>query len=286
MPARAGAVRPRLTSSGVRAAVRGLARILHATPVEQGMAPLEGRPGRSSAGRWRRSRQSCASARQRPSSTSTTGRSSSWRSTRLTTGTPPRWRTRWSATSWSRCRPRTRGQLVMGVAMAVGQMVREAYGELPASAGEPLDVLRELGAALRTATEPEPALQADVTMNALKRAADAPARRRRGGGRHGAGRRRGVRSGPASRGSCSQTRNWPSGPSRNSESGRPTTDVGGGGEVPAELITQRSQVQILPPLQEKPGQGRSPGKPRDRLWHQCPQNIGTRCTRLGGTGLP
>lgn len=62
------------------------------------------------------------------------------------------------------------GQLVMGLAMAVGQMVREVYGELPASAGEPLDALGELGAALRTATEPEPALQAAVTLETLSTA--------------------------------------------------------------------------------------------------------------------
>jgi len=37
------------------------------------------------------------------------------------------------------------GQLVMGLAMAVAQMVREAYDKLPTSAGEPLDALCELG---------------------------------------------------------------------------------------------------------------------------------------------
>jgi hypothetical protein len=58
-------------------------------------------------------------------------------------------------------------QLVMGLAMAVGQLVREACGELPASAGEPLDALCELGAALRAATEPHQRLQADVTLEAL-----------------------------------------------------------------------------------------------------------------------
>lgn len=62
------------------------------------------------------------------------------------------------------------GQLVMGLAMAVGQMVREAYGELPASAGEPLDALGELGAALRAATEAEPALLAEITLEALSTA--------------------------------------------------------------------------------------------------------------------
>lgn len=40
-------------------------------------------------------------------------------------------------------------QLVMGLSMAVGQLVREAYGGLPASIGEPLDALCEFGAALR-----------------------------------------------------------------------------------------------------------------------------------------
>jgi phage-related tail fiber protein len=44
---------------------------------------------------------------------------------------------------------RDASQLVMGLAMAVGQLVREIYGELPAAAGEPLDALCELGAALR-----------------------------------------------------------------------------------------------------------------------------------------
>lgn len=59
------------------------------------------------------------------------------------------------------------GQLVMGLAMAVGQMVREAYGELPAAAGQPLDALCQLGAALRAATEPHEALVADVTLQTL-----------------------------------------------------------------------------------------------------------------------
>jgi predicted transcriptional regulator len=62
------------------------------------------------------------------------------------------------------------GQLVMGLAMAVGQMVREAYGELPASAGEPLDALGELGAALRVATEAERGLLAEVTLETLSTA--------------------------------------------------------------------------------------------------------------------
>jgi hypothetical protein len=62
------------------------------------------------------------------------------------------------------------GQLVMGLAMAVGQMVREAYGELPASAGEPLDALGELGAALRAATQPESGLHAEVTLEVLSTA--------------------------------------------------------------------------------------------------------------------
>lgn len=59
------------------------------------------------------------------------------------------------------------GQLVMGLAMAVGQMVREVYGELPVSAGEPLDALGELGAALREATAAEPALHAEVSLGTL-----------------------------------------------------------------------------------------------------------------------
>lgn len=62
------------------------------------------------------------------------------------------------------------GQLVMGLAMAVGQVVREAYGELPASAGEPLDALGELGAALRDATDAEPALLAQVSLETLSTA--------------------------------------------------------------------------------------------------------------------
>ena len=62
------------------------------------------------------------------------------------------------------------GQLVVGLAMAVGQMIREAYGELPASAGKPLDALGELGAALREATAAEPALLADVSLETLSTA--------------------------------------------------------------------------------------------------------------------
>jgi hypothetical protein len=59
------------------------------------------------------------------------------------------------------------GQLVMGLAMAVGQMVREAYGELPASAGEPLDALGELGAALRASTKAQPDLSVEATLETL-----------------------------------------------------------------------------------------------------------------------
>jgi hypothetical protein len=58
-------------------------------------------------------------------------------------------------------------QLVMGLAMAVGQIVREAYGDLPAAAGEPLDALFELGAALRAATEQQDLLQVGVTLETL-----------------------------------------------------------------------------------------------------------------------
>lgn len=35
--------------------------------------------------------------------------------------------------------------------MAVDQLVREAFGELPAAAGEPLDAIAEFGIALRDA---------------------------------------------------------------------------------------------------------------------------------------
>lgn len=62
---------------------------------------------------------------------------------------------------------RDAAQLVMGLAMAVGQIVREAYGELPAAVGEPLDALCELGAALQAAAEPHEGLQAAVTMETL-----------------------------------------------------------------------------------------------------------------------
>jgi hypothetical protein len=58
-------------------------------------------------------------------------------------------------------------QLVMGLAMAVGQIVREAYGDLPAAAGEPLDALCELGAALRAATEQQDLLLVGVTLETL-----------------------------------------------------------------------------------------------------------------------
>lgn len=61
-------------------------------------------------------------------------------------------------------------QLVMALAMAVGQLVRETFGELPASAGEPLDALGELGDALRSATGGEGALQAEVTLETLSTA--------------------------------------------------------------------------------------------------------------------
>lgn len=62
------------------------------------------------------------------------------------------------------------GQLVIGLAIAVGQMVREAYGELPASTGELLAALGELGAALRAATQPETDLQVEVTLETLSTA--------------------------------------------------------------------------------------------------------------------
>jgi hypothetical protein len=46
-------------------------------------------------------------------------------------------------------------QVVMGLAMAVGQLIRQPYGELPASAGQPLDALCELGSAVRDAANPQ-----------------------------------------------------------------------------------------------------------------------------------
>jgi hypothetical protein len=61
-------------------------------------------------------------------------------------------------------------QLVMGLAMAVGQLVREAYGELPASAGEPLDALGELGASLVAALESHQGLRAELTLETLSTA--------------------------------------------------------------------------------------------------------------------
>lgn len=59
------------------------------------------------------------------------------------------------------------GQLVMGLAVAVGQMVREVYGDLPAAVGEPLDALCQLGSALRDATAVDEALPAEVTLQTL-----------------------------------------------------------------------------------------------------------------------
>ena len=58
-------------------------------------------------------------------------------------------------------------RLVMGLVMAVGQMVREVYGDLPASVGEPLDALCELGAALRTATQTSEVREGEVTLQTL-----------------------------------------------------------------------------------------------------------------------
>lgn len=54
--------------------------------------------------------------------------------------------------------------------MAVGQMEHEAYGELPAYAGEPLNALGELGAALREATATGPVLLAEVSLGTLSTA--------------------------------------------------------------------------------------------------------------------
>jgi hypothetical protein len=62
------------------------------------------------------------------------------------------------------------GQLVMGLAMAVGQMVREVYGELPASVGEPLDALAELGAELRSASERASDVYIEATLETLSTA--------------------------------------------------------------------------------------------------------------------
>jgi hypothetical protein len=59
------------------------------------------------------------------------------------------------------------GQLVMGLAMAVAQMVQQVYGELPASVGEPLDALCELGSALRRASVMADAPPATVTLQTL-----------------------------------------------------------------------------------------------------------------------
>lgn len=60
-------------------------------------------------------------------------------------------------------------RLVMGLAMAVGQVIREVYGDLPAAAGEPLDALCELGAAIRDGLDAEE-LTADVTLDVLSTA--------------------------------------------------------------------------------------------------------------------
>lgn len=57
-------------------------------------------------------------------------------------------------------------QLVMGLAMAAGQMIREVYGELPASAGQPLDALCELGSALRESLEAT-SLTVETSLHAL-----------------------------------------------------------------------------------------------------------------------
>lgn len=62
------------------------------------------------------------------------------------------------------------GQLVMGLAMAVGQMVREVYGELPASVGEPLDALGELGAEIRSAGDGAPDMYIEATLETLSTA--------------------------------------------------------------------------------------------------------------------
>lgn len=58
-------------------------------------------------------------------------------------------------------------RLVMGLAMAVGQLVPEANGDLPASVGEPPDALCELGAALRTPTGGPGAVDAHVSLQTL-----------------------------------------------------------------------------------------------------------------------
>lgn len=58
-------------------------------------------------------------------------------------------------------------QLVMGLAMAVGQLIRELYGELPAAAGQPLDALCELGLALRDASREEMSSFAETSLQTL-----------------------------------------------------------------------------------------------------------------------
>ncbi len=56
--------------------------------------------------------------------------------------------------------------------MAVGQLVREAFGELPASAGEPLDAIGDLGIALRDALK-DGDMITEVTLQTLSHARSA-----------------------------------------------------------------------------------------------------------------
>ena len=60
-------------------------------------------------------------------------------------------------------------QLLMGLSMAVGQLVREVLGDLPASAGDPLDAMCELAGALKDALA-EDGVSVEVTLETLSKA--------------------------------------------------------------------------------------------------------------------
>jgi len=177
------------------------------------------------------------------------------------------------------------GQLVMGLAMAVAPMVGAACDKYAGLGWRAARRAVQAGRGLRAATSPGSVLQAEVSLGAStaqRTLRQHPPESQTAGGRR---RRRGVSAAlraaaPRRRG----TGRAPTAvPSRMCRLSADLTCLGSGGA--AGLITQRSQVQILPPLQEKPqlirGLPRNRGGPFRREWQQ---NGSTGCAALALAG--
>lgn len=144
-----------------------LARLLHATLVQHGMAPLDG-----SSRAMIDAKVAQVAGELRMSEAAALRHFTDTQIVNLAVNTANNWHAAHLAEEVAGglgvAVPATAAaQLVMGLAMAVGQMVRETYGDLPASVGEPLDALCELGAALRKATQAGGVPNGEVTLQTL-----------------------------------------------------------------------------------------------------------------------